>query len=125
MWACSASWRIGLFVAIFFGFGASRASASFSHQKRIFTTITHVGLGAKHSFLIFYLFIFFFLEKKETKIQGNSPIPIFLRACLPRKRSEKMVIRTELPKPAAPLPTYEKGANLFLIFLDCTPQMLL
>jgi len=53
----------------------------------------------------YFLFLpFFFLEKKETKIQGETPNPFFLHTGL-RSAARKNVFRTVSPKSAAPLPT--------------------
>ena len=44
---------------------------------------------------------FFFLDEKETKNQDNSPTSI-----CPAKNLPRIEVRTELPNPAALLPTY-------------------
>ena len=49
---------------------------------------------------------FFFLDEKEAKSQVNSPTAILFSRKSLRSANEKMAVRTELPKPAAPLPTY-------------------
>jgi len=48
----------------------------------------------------FSFFIFFLLEQKEPKIQGNSPTSICPAI------ASRMAVRSELPKSAALLPTY-------------------
>jgi len=49
--------------------------------------------------------MFFFLEKKEPKIQDEKPYPFFLRSKNLRNATRKNVYRSFSPKSAAPLPT--------------------
>src|SRR5687767_15001415 len=57
------------------------------------------------------IFLFFLDEEKKQKKSRRKTNLHFLRASQPRKRSEKMAVRTLSPKPAALLPTYELGAS--------------
>jgi len=50
--------------------------------------------------------MFFFLEKKEPKIQDEKPYPFFLRSNCLRNATRKNVYRTFSSKSAALLPTY-------------------
>jgi hypothetical protein len=58
--------------------------------------------------LLFIFSAFFFLEKKEPKIQDEMPTPIFFSLKSQRNATEKIVVRTISPKSAALLPTYDR-----------------
>jgi hypothetical protein len=56
------------------------------------------------------ILLFFFLKKKEPKIQGERPTPILFSHKSLRSAAEKIAVRSLSPKSTALLPTYDKFA---------------
>jgi hypothetical protein len=65
--------------------------------------------------------LFFFLEKKEPKIQSASwrKLQSFSRSKSLRNAAEKIVVRSLSPNSAALLPTYDKLTRIYFEFILC------